>query len=88
MVWSKRVWAGFILFGLREAWLGFVSTVMKRLFLQKAEHFFDKLWELPVTEEGLCSVQLVVDCPVRKTVPVLRNLSRRISLRDAAPCLC
>ena len=54
----------------------------------KGGAFFDKLWELPVTEEGLCSVQLVVDCPVRKTVPVLRNLSRRISLRDAAPCLC
>lgn len=39
----------------------------------KGGAFFDKPWELPVTEEGLCSVQLVVDCPVRQTDPVLRN---------------
>jgi hypothetical protein len=39
IIWSKRFWARFIFFGLREAWRGLVSMAMKHQCLQKAEYF-------------------------------------------------
>lgn len=84
----ESVWAGFIFFGVREAWRGSVIMTMKRVST-KGGAFFDKLWELLATQEksAPCNSS-VVDCQVLKTDPVLWTLQGWTSLADAAAFLC